>query len=40
MKKIILIILVIVMTGCKTQKSNCDAYGKVNTKKTPINTSR
>jgi len=34
MKKIILILLVISLVGCKTSKSGCDAYGKVSVKKT------
>lgn len=31
MKKIISILLILSLTGCKTSKSGCDAYSKVST---------
>jgi hypothetical protein len=33
MKKIILILVILSLVGCKTSKSGCDAYGKVSVEK-------
>ncbi len=34
MKKIISILLILSLVGCKTSKSGCDAYGKVSSSNT------
>jgi hypothetical protein len=38
MKKLISILVILCLVGCKTSKSGCDAYAKVSVKKTTNTT--